>query len=258
MIRHQTNDTYTVAAIALLAMCVVTFDHEALGHGGACLALGGHIRQLTSSIFRCDLHSPWIDPAGPFTNLLAGTLALLLASVVPRQRPAWRLGLVLLACFSYFWEAGYLIKAMATADGDLYFAGLNIFGEPTIAWRLASAGLGLALYLFTARWTVRALLSLWPDKAIARTVARTAWLAATLGALLAASAYDGTGWMALRNALLEIGAASFPLLLIPTAPALSGITLLTPTHISRSRLTISVALLVFALFIATLGRGLRF
>jgi hypothetical protein len=27
------NDLFTVAAVGVLAMCVVTFDHEALGHG---------------------------------------------------------------------------------------------------------------------------------------------------------------------------------------------------------------------------------
>jgi hypothetical protein len=63
------SDRLTAAAIGLLAMCIVTFDHEALGHGSACLLLHGHIRLLTSSLFRCDVRSGWIDPAGPFANL---------------------------------------------------------------------------------------------------------------------------------------------------------------------------------------------
>jgi hypothetical protein len=71
------NDSYTVAAIALLAMCMVTFDHEVLGHGGMCLAAGGHIQVVTSSVFRCSIHSVWIDPGGPFANILAGALPLL-------------------------------------------------------------------------------------------------------------------------------------------------------------------------------------
>src|SRR5450755_2986394 len=69
-----------------MAMCLVTFDHEALGHGGMCLALGGHIRILTSSIFRCDIRSVWIDPAGPFCNCLVGAAL----AVLPRlSQPAY-------------------------------------------------------------------------------------------------------------------------------------------------------------------------
>lgn len=31
------NDWLTIAAVAVMDMCLVTFDREALGHGGACL-----------------------------------------------------------------------------------------------------------------------------------------------------------------------------------------------------------------------------
>jgi hypothetical protein len=50
------NDELTIAAIGLIAMCLVTFDHEA-GHGSACLLLRGHMSFLTSSLFRCDVPS---------------------------------------------------------------------------------------------------------------------------------------------------------------------------------------------------------
>jgi len=73
------DDAATIGAISLVAMCLVTFDHEALGHGGTCLAAGGRILELTSAIFRCDLRSPWIAPAGPIANLVMGTLALALS-----------------------------------------------------------------------------------------------------------------------------------------------------------------------------------
>jgi len=80
------NDSWTVAAIGLMAMVLVTFDHEALGHGGMCLALGGRILELTSSIFRCNLRSAWIAPAGPLCNLIVGTLSLLLIRATARRR----------------------------------------------------------------------------------------------------------------------------------------------------------------------------
>src|ERR1700733_628637 len=95
MVPQEHNDRQTVAAIAVLAMCLVTFDHEALGHGGMCLALGGHIQILTSSIFRCDIRSVWIDPAGPFCNGFIGAASLLLAEVVPRRWTSMRLFLII-------------------------------------------------------------------------------------------------------------------------------------------------------------------
>ena len=251
------NDLPTVAAIAVIAMCLVTFNHEALGHGGACLALGGHIRVLTSSIFRCDMRSVWIAPAGPFGNLLGGVLALLFVRVVPRRRTNGRLFLVLVAGFAFFWEAGYLVTAMCGRDGDLYFAAQDLFGEPALWWRLAGAAAGIALYLVSIRWASRVLTDLWPDAVIARHVARIAWVAASLGAVLAATADSGAGWTGLRDAALEIGAGAFPWLLIPRqgrahlAPA-------APLRIERNYAIMATSLIMFAVFVATLGRGLRF
>jgi hypothetical protein len=238
-------------------MCVVTVDHEALGHGGVCLALGGHIQEPTSSVFRCDLPSRWIDPAGPVASLLAGTLALLVASLLPPGRRALRLGLILVTSFSYFWESGYVIKAMATRDGDLYFAGQSFLGEPTWWWRISAAGLGLALYIYTARWSARSLSSLWPDAPAARHVCRTTRCAATLGATLVALAYAGAGVGDLRDAFLEFGAASFPLLLTQSSAGRSA-SESTSMVIVRSWPVITAATVVFALFVATMGRGLRF
>jgi hypothetical protein len=251
------NDWYTVAAISLMAMCLVTFDHEALGHGGMCLALGGRIRLLTSSIFRCDIRSMWIDPAGPFGNLLGGTLALLFVLLVPRRSPSVRLLLIFVAGFAFFWEAGYLITEMLRRDGDLYSAGQDFLGEPSLWWRVTGVAAGIGLYVFSARWASHALSDLWPDAAVARRVARTAWVAASIGAILAAVVYSGEGWADLRDAALEIGAAACPWLLIlrqSRAPADA----VAPIRIERSRTIIAVSLVVFAVFVATLGRGVRF
>src|SRR5580698_2541804 len=106
------NDLLTAASIGLIAMCLVTADHEAFGHGSACLLLHGHITLLTSSLFRCDVRSYWIDPAGPLGNLLGGTIALVLARFVPPGRAGLRLFLLCVTAFSYFWEGAYVVDAM--------------------------------------------------------------------------------------------------------------------------------------------------
>ncbi len=251
------NDGPTVAALGLLAMCVVTFDHEALGHGSACLLLGGHIRLLTSALFHCDVKSGWIDPAGPGMNLLMGAVALAVSRLVPARRAALRLFLLLVAAFSFLWETGYVMHAMHRGEGDLYFFARFLLGEVTLWERWAAGALGLALYVSTA-WLVSDRLSaLWPDARAARAVARTAWLAATVGAALAALAYRVHDWGNLRDAVLEIGAASFPLLFIPLRSA-RPVAPQPPVVIARRPAVIGLAAVVYLLFVATLGRGLPF
>lgn len=248
------NDWLTVAALGLLAMCVVTFDHEALGHGGACLFLHGRIRLLPSSLFRCDVKSDWIDPAGPASNLLMGAIALAVLRLSGRRGPKLSLLLILVAAMSFFWETTYLIHAMHKRDGDLYFFARFLLGEVPLWVRWAAAAAGLAGYV-AAIWITSAGLSrLWPETGGARAVARTAWLSATVGAAVAALAYAGQNWADVRDAVLEIGGASLPLLFIPVRG--SGIVEeRAPAPITRSPVAIGAAVVVYALFVATMGRG---
>ena len=251
------NDWLTIAAIGILAMCVVTFDHEALGHGGVCLLLQGHITLLSSSIFRCSARSGWIDPAGPAMNLLMGALALIASRFVPPRRPKLKLFLISVTAFSFFWEAGYVMDAMRTRHGDLYFFAQFMLDDVPLWLRLVAAACGVALYVAGIRLTSRALLELWSDSAIARRVARTLWVGASAGAAVAALAYRGEGWGDLRDAVLEIAACAFPLLFIPLnrrKTAAAG----TPFVIARSYSAIALSLVVFAVFTATLGRGVAF
>jgi hypothetical protein len=250
------NDWLTIAAIGVLAICVVTFDHEGLGHGSACLLLQGHITFLSSSIFHCSARSGWIDPAGPALNLLMGTLALLASRFVPPRLISLKLFLISVTAFSYFWEAGYVMDAMRTRHGDLYFFAQFLLDDVPLWLRLVAAGCGIALYIVGIRLTSRALLALWSDPVIARRVARTVWCAASIGAALAALAYRGEGWGDFRDAVLEIAACSFPLLFIPLGRQTSASCEL--IVISRSYPAIAISILVFGIFTATLGRGIGF
>jgi hypothetical protein len=247
------NDGLTIAAIGILAMCVVTFDHEALGHGSACLLLHGRITLLSSSIFHCNVRSGWIDPAGPAGNVLMGTLALILAHFVSARQQQLKLFLIAVTAFSYFWEAGYVIDAMRARHGDLYFFAQFMLGDVPLWLRWAAAGCGVALYLIAIGLVSHTLLDLWPDAPVARGVARTVFIAASLGAALAALAYQGEGWGDLRDAVLEIAAGALPMLFIPLASRKSNIA---GTIIARNYATIAAAVIVFGLFTATLGRGI--
>jgi hypothetical protein len=247
------NNWLTVAAIGLLAMCIVTVDHEALGHGSVCLAVQGRITLLTSSLFRCSVRSGWIDAGGPAMNLVMGTVALIVRLALPPSFLKTRLLLLAVTAFSYFWEGGYVMDAMHHQNGDLYYFADFMLGGVTVWERWLFALLGLALFVLSARIASRALLDLWPDPAVARSTARTIWIAAAAGAALAGSLYVRHDWGNLRDAVLEIAVASFPLLIIPFG---RGAGRLSTQYIARSYPTVALSLAVFVLFAATLGRGI--
>jgi hypothetical protein len=256
----ERNDWLTLSAIGLAAMSIVTFDHEALGHGSVCLAVHGHIRLLTSSLFRCDVSSGWIDAGGPVMNFLIGMAALLARPHIPKKFLKIRLLLIFITAFSFFWEGGYLLRSMLRGDGDLYFFMEFLLGSVAGWQRWLGAAIGLALFVLSARVTSRALLEIWPDPCMARSLARTVWLAATLSATLAAATYASrssvaNGWADLRDAFLEIGGASFLLLVIPRrkperAENQQGQSLV------RSYSAIVCSLGVYVLFVLTMGRGI--
>lgn len=254
------NDWLTLSAIGLTAMSIVTFDHEGLGHGSVCLAVHGHIRLLTSSLFRCDVRSGWIDVGGPAMNFLIGLAALLARSLVPQKFLKVRLLLIFVTAFSFFWEGGYLLRSMLRSDGDLYFFAQFLLGRVDAWQRLVGAALGLALFVVSARVTSRGLLAIWPDPEVARRVARTIWVASSLGATLAAAGYAsrasvGNGWDNLRDGFLEIGGASFLLLIVPRSRADERDIRLAQS-IERSYPAIISSLLLYALFALTMGRGI--
>jgi hypothetical protein len=248
----QLFDRLTVAALAIIAMCTVTFAHEALGHGSACLTLGGHITLLTSSLFRCDLRSGWIDQAGPAASLLIGALALGVRALLPHGFAKTRLTLIFITAFSFFWEGGYLMRAMILRDGDLYFFAQFLLGAVTPWMQAVGIAIGLGLYLLGVRITTQGLLTLFATGE-ARAVARTAWIAATLAAFAATLLYHRAPlWPDLRDAVLEIGLASIALLIIPRGKTRMP---RMPALIARSYTAIALAALVFVVFAMTLGRG---
>lgn len=250
-VEPRPHDALTIGAIAIMAALTVTVSHEAIGHGGVCLAIGGRVTLLTSSLFRCDAASGLIDLGGPLFNLVVGLAALLASRVVGARRPAFRLFLILVAAFVAFWEGGYLIKAMLMAEGDLYFAWSILVGPPNMLVRVAGAAAGLALYAAAVVFANRSLSSL-ASPAGARRLARIVWLAATMGTVAAALFYRGGFGPNLRDTFLEIGAASLPLLLIQ-GRATDGAT---PTPIDRRWGLVLLAVAAWVAFVLTQGRGL--
>lgn len=243
------NDTATVVALAALAAITVTVAHEAVGHGSVCLTVGGRVTLLTTSLFRCDVPSFWIDLGGPLSSLAVASAAAGASGFTRATRPGLTLYLVLVAALAGFWEGGYLVQAALTKEGDLYSAWTGLVGDATVAVRAGGAAVGAAMYLATVIFASRRLAEALVEP---RKAARTAWVAAAVATVAAALIYRGGVGDNLVNTALAIGAASLPLLLIPRRTTGSA----TARPIGRSVPVISVAALVWVAFALTMGRGI--
>ncbi|MBS0297050.1 MAG: hypothetical protein JSR45_12120 [Proteobacteria bacterium] len=246
------HDPITVMAIAAATACIAAFAHEAAGHGGACLALGGRITQLTSVYFHCKPGDAWIAAGGPIGNLVAFALIWLGLRALPVGKPHLRLMLLLLMAFSIFWAAGYLPYSMWRHDGDYYFAAKDLIPGPEMVWHWGGIILGVVLYLLGAAAVTRAGAA-WADQAAGTRMRRLGWLAGTVSAVAAAALYAPDRKEAMAQAFLEVGAASLPLLLALRSRAPGGVA---EAPVGRSLPWIAVSLAIFAAFAATLGRGL--
>ncbi len=250
------DDIATVVAIAVLAACLTTTAHEAVGHGLTCLALGGDITQLTSVYFQCSTQSTAIAAGGPIGNLLAATLCFWLFSRTPPTATRTRFFLLLTMAFSIFWFAGYLGYSAARQTGDLYFVARDLFGEPPIALRFGAIIVAMVLYFIGVRLTRTLSDQVSRDPKRLRRLLYFSWIAATFAAIAAALTYAPDRIGAAVQAALEIGAASLPLL---TRGVVAPIGANDPNPlITRSWPWIATAIGAYSLFIATLGHGLPY
>jgi hypothetical protein len=189
------------AAIGTIAVCLSIAGHEAIGHGGACLAAGGHVTLLNIVDFHCSLARPGIDLAGTVGNLVLVALGLVLA------RPALTsgarlLGLALFA-FNAFWIAGYLVYGGLLNVGDwVYPAEVFAPGGP---WRPIAVVIGVGLYALT----MNRIAVLTPPSAVS--ALRTAYVAAALAIVLAGALYAPARGHVIQTAAIEIGLASLGL-----------------------------------------------
>jgi hypothetical protein len=188
-----------------------------------------------------------------------GAAAWLALQTVPARMARLRLLLMLITALGVFWEAGYLLYSMMRSDGDWFFAARAAFGEPAWPWQIGGAVTGLVLYLVGMRATAAATRALVgadesSGRRRARALLRTAWIAASVSACVAAAAYAPDRLGAMRQASLEIGAGSLPLLMLARRIRPGSARMEMP--LSRHFGWIVFAVVLYAVFVATLGRGI--
>jgi hypothetical protein len=153
-------DLPTVIAIAAIVGCISTQLHEGAGHGGACLALGRHVRAWGAFYLDCDTQgaAPAIGrivaAAGSTMNLLTAIVAAAMKRATPPSMPRARFFWWLLFAVSGFDWAGYYFFSGVSGIGDWGRDGVFAGVRGWAAWRIA---IGLGGFLLYWAWAIVAM-----------------------------------------------------------------------------------------------------
>jgi hypothetical protein len=159
--RAVPSDWLTVASLAVLAYAAANVLHEGVGHGGACVLVGGAPRLLTSASFECGTDG--VAPAaarvvaasGTIVNLIAGAVAVFAYRHSGAHGPALRFFLWLFGTINFLTGFGYFLFSGVGRIGD--WADVMAPLHPEWVWRVVLATGGFALYWIA---TQRAFVSL--------------------------------------------------------------------------------------------------
>lgn len=154
------HDTATVIAVAVVVYALSSLLHEGVGHGGACLAVHGVARELSSMHFECTLPDDSVNGArivaagGTIATLIGGFLALGLYHLRPANN-VLRYSLWLFAAVNLMQGTGYFLFSGIANVGD--WAAVIESWEPAWLWRVMLAGAGFGSYLMLTQYLFRAL-----------------------------------------------------------------------------------------------------
>jgi hypothetical protein len=259
------SDLLTVIAIALVAYAVTNVLHEGLGHGGACVVLGGTPRMLSSIHFECEgeaigsLAGRGVSAAGTIVNFVAAAMALVAfrATDAP-MRPHAAYFLWLFTTLNLLMGAGYLLFSGIGNIGD--WSDVASGTVPPAVWRPVMAVFGGALYFLFARQSARRLRALIGSDTLSmersRRLTAPAYIA---GGLLycVSGLFNPVGpiLIAISAAAASFGGTSGLLWLIRFVP--DGSHSVSRIELNRSPAWIVAGGVVSLIFVAILGPGVR-
>ena len=256
--RFAPTSLATVISIAIVAYAACDMIHEVLGHGLACaMTPGVKALSLSTVALQTSSESRFVAAAGSVMNVLAG-LFLLVLFRLRKRFDSMGYFLWLLATLNLFNGTGYLLFSGLLDVGDwaVVIAGLT----PHWAWRVALAIGGLVTYAGSLSIVAAAIASrVRSGQVDRRDVPRLAIPAYVAGGLLlvAGSALNPISPSLILMSGLSSGfGAMFGLAFIPrvverrTADGAAG-----APGLRASRAWVACALLVAAIFVGILGRG---
>jgi hypothetical protein len=253
----QADDTPTLIAAGILSYVVETMLHEALGHGGVCLAQGHRFTLLAPLWMRCSDVTPLMVAAGPAANVLAALICFGALRLFRPAHPVMALLLWLSFAFNALVACGYLAVGAATGFGD--WPALFAHVDPAFLWRMPAvliAVFGYYLCLGVAAWLFRRQAGHGP-RAQARLWRRAVWSAS--GAAFVACAAEIAGGRAQPMPLaLALGctlAVGFSLTSLSDAVFRVGPADADLGPVARSPVLIALALAVALVFVILIGPG---
>src|ERR1700752_2385151 len=152
-------DLLTILAIGIVSFIIKNVIHEALGHVGVCILVGGTPLVLSSAPFDCDTASVsdagirFISAAGTLVNFIAAYF-FWLAFRSPRVKSdSLRYFFWFAMSGNYFVAAGYPLFSGVIGVGDW----VNVVEgwQPAWVWRLLLAIIGFILYAYGVWFTLR-------------------------------------------------------------------------------------------------------
>jgi hypothetical protein len=201
------DNAYMLAALGILAYAASMMTHEAVGHGGYCLAFGGHNVMLTVWGESCDLLIPGIEAAGPGLQFATGLLSWFVLRSVSGIAGRLRYFVWLYMAFSLFVSSGYVLFSGVTNFGDaaVLIAGL----QPPLLWRGGLVLLGAVIYFLSMRVAAAELKRLAGADTDPKRMWRLVWIPYATAGVFACCCGALNQTMGLGNAIALAAASSF-------------------------------------------------
>lgn len=259
----QKIDTPTLIGLVLLLAPVLTVVHEVGGHGGACLATGGAIKEIGAHYLDCasanETSARIVSLAGAGIDVVVGALAWLCWRVA--QAPLLRATLWMIVVDKLLLAAGYPLFSGVMNVGDFSVGADHSLGAlpSPMLWRLGFIALGLASYVAVVILAIRMLRNmLGGGEAVAkahRRIPMTLYIVSGVVTLLAAIPNPIGLFIVLTSAAASFGGLA-GLFNVAFRPPSAGEPL--PFVIERSWPVIAMGLVATAAFVLVLGPSVRF
>jgi hypothetical protein len=257
-------DALTIVGIAIITYVFATMLHEGLGHGGACLLVGGKPIMVSTVSMDCSADSRLVVAGGSIVNIVVGAVCFALGRITSRTFPRLKYFLWLSMAVNLFTPAGYFLFSGIGGFGDwaMFIRGLG----PQWAWRIGLTVFGAAAYMGVA-WLslmeLRPLVGSDQKERYVRAVKLTKlpyFAGGILACIAGALNPDGFLLVALSAAASTFGGTSG---LLWTIDWLKGNRIPLgsepePVPIRRSWPWIATAVVLALVFIVVLGPGVRF
>lgn len=152
-------DLLTILAVGILSFIIKNVLHEAVGHGGACLMMGGTPLALSSAHFECDTTSVsktgirFIASAGTLVNFLFAYIFWLAFNNQDFKSDTLKYFFWFAMVSNFFVAAGYPLFSGIIGVGDW----VNVVEDwqPVWLWRIILTIIGLLLYGYGVWFALR-------------------------------------------------------------------------------------------------------